>query len=368
MKKILLTLYVIMLITCSSAAANEYASISAVQASTDNSGNPVALISISDNSNSCGGSFNLIYDNTKLKIMSYKTSELLSSYSCFVNLEYGNNTARFSWAGTEELTNGGELFAESFEPVEDGSFETEIVIDAPKLADGDGNRIAVAGGNGKLSYKAESTSSRGHFSGTKKNNTSNTVDEEKRNESETVIFSDIKKTDWFYDYVMSAYESGLMRGISENTFDPRGKLTRAMFITVMHRLSDLPKPEKQAGFTDVDASSWYADAVAWGYENGIIKGISETQFAPNNNITREQIAAILYRYAKYKGIDVENIAKETEMSVYPDSSQVSDWAADAMCYCIASKVINGDGNGNILPKNYASRAEMATIIVRFIQE
>ena len=166
---------------------------------------------------------------------------------------------------------------------------------------------------------------------------------------------------------MSVYELGLMQGMSENSFEPDSKLTRAMFITVMHRMSDLPKVERQSNFTDVDDSAWYADAVAWGYENKIISGISEIEFAPNDYITREQIATILYRYAKYKGMNVNNIASAADITAYPDAVQISDWAINAMRYCISKKIITGDDVGNILPQNYASRAEMATMIVRFIK-
>ena len=141
-----------------------------------------------------------------------------------------------------------------------------------------------------------------------------------------------------------------------------------MFITVMHRLSDSPKVEKKTPFSDINENSWYADAVAWGYENKIISGISETEFAPNDYITREQIATILYRYAKYKNVNIDNIVNEADMSSYPDAVQSSDWAIDAMRYCISKGIMNGDETGHILPQNCASRAEMATMIVRLIKD
>lgn len=140
-----------------------------------------------------------------------------------------------------------------------------------------------------------------------------------------------------------------------------------MFITVMHRISDLARSEKTAPFTDVSPDEWYSEAVAWGYESGIISGVSETEFAPNTSITREQIATILYRYAKYKGSDVDTKAENADLSEYSDAEQISDWAADAVKYCINSNIINGDNAGHIMPKNNATRAEMAAIIVRFIQ-
>lgn len=368
MKKILILLSVIMLITCSSAFADEQAAILPLQSSMDISGNLVVTVNISDNSNSCGGSFNLIYDNKKLKIASYKQSELLSPYSYFVNLTYKNDTARFSWAGTENLTKGGELFVVSFIPIENSNFETDIVIDNSKLADSNGNKISVTSDNCKITYKPSNSSNYRNSGNMGKSSNSKNANDEKKIEAKPNIFSDVNETDWFYDSIMSAYESGLMQGMSENSFEPSSKLTRAMFITVMNRISDIPKVKGQSVFVDVDDSAWYADAVAWGYENKIISGISETEFAPNDYITREQIATILYRYAKYKDVNVDNIANEADMSPYPDAVQISNWAINAMRYCISKKIITGDDTGNIFPQNYASRVEMAAMIVRFIQE
>lgn len=368
MKKILILLSVIMLITCSSAFADEQSAILTLQSSMDTSVNLVVAVSISENSNSCGGSFSLIYDSTKLKIESYKQSELLSPYSYFVNLTYKNDTARFSWAGTENLTKGGELFAVSFIPIENSNFETNIVIDNPKLADSNGNKISVTNDNCKITYKPNNSLNHRNSGGTAKSSNSKNANDEKKIEVKPNIFSDVNETDWFYDPVMSVYASGLMQGISENSFEPSSKLTRAMFITVMHRISDIPRVKGQSVFADVDDSAWYADAVAWGYENKIISGISETEFAPNDYITREQIATMLYRYAKYKDVNVDNIANAADMSPYPDTVQISDWAIDAMRYCISKKIITGDDTGNIFPQNYASRAEMAAVIVRFIKE
>lgn len=368
MKKILILLSVLMLFTYSSVFADEQVMVSVKQTKTNISGNVNVSLSISDNSNSYGGSLNLVYDSAKLKVISYMQSDLLSPYSCFVNLEYGNDTVRFSWAGTEALTSGGELFTITFSPLISDSFDTDITIDKLKLADEDGNKINAAAENGKIAYTANTSSSSGHRNsgGTLSNNQTDEDTMEKNNKS-NAVFSDVSENDWFYSPVMSAYENGFMQGVSENEFKPNGNLTRAMFITVMHRISDLTIPQNESPFIDVDSDTWYADAVAWGFENGIISGISKKEFAPNENITREQIATILYRYAKYKGIDVDTPVKNADLSAYSDVKQISDWATDAVKYCINSKVINGDGTGYILPKNNATRAEMATIIVRFIQ-
>lgn len=266
------------------------------------------------------------------------------------------------------MTKGGELFAVSFIPIENSNVETNIVIDNPKLADSNGNKISVTSDNCKITYKANNSLNHRNPGGTAKSSNPKNANDEKKIEVKPNIFSDVNETDWFYDSIMSVYASGLMQGMSENSFEPSSKLTRAMFITVMHRISDIPKVKGQSVFVDVDDSVWYADAVAWGYENKIISGISETEFAPNDYITREQIATILYRYAKYKNVNIDNIVNEADMSSYPDAVQSSDWAIDAMRYCISKGIMNGDETGHILPQNCASRAEMATMIVRLIKD
>ena len=121
-------------------------------------------------------------------------------------------------------------------------------------------------------------------------------------------------------------------------------------------------------FTDVEKNSWYEKAVAWANANGIVNGISDTEFAPNTNITREQMAAIIYRYAKYKGVDTEAVTKDPHTLSPNDIFEVSDWAAEGINYCIAAGIIGGDDNGNLLPKNNATRAETATVIMRLQQE
>lgn len=227
MKKILILLSVFMLFTCSSTKADEQAAVSVKQGESDTSGNITVSISISDNSNLCGGSFNLVYDRTKLKAVSYEQSELLSQYSCFVNLEYENNIVRFSWAGTEELISGGEMFKISFSPFASGNFETDITIDKLKLADGDGNKINASAETGKVTYTASTPASRGYkSSGNTSLPNNKPADNTDINSDKTSnVFSDVSETDWFYSSVMSAYENGLMQGISETEFNPGGNLT-----------------------------------------------------------------------------------------------------------------------------------------------
>lgn len=363
MKKIVITIIMLMLFLISAHAEGER--VVYIENSTDASAKTVTInIGISEQSAVCGGKFDVVYDNTLLTPKSYLVAESVEDYTAIVNLNYADNAIRFSFAGTEEMKESGTIIQIVFDIIKDADFETEIKIDNLKLADTDANKIEAISENATVNYKQEvkQVVVRSQSSGKKSNPTTAKEDTIKN------IFSDINESDWFYDFVISAYESGLMQGMSENSFEPSSKLTRAMFITVMHRMGDLPKVKKQSNFTDVDDGAWYADAIAWGYENKIISGISETEFDPNDNITREQIATILYRYAKYKGMNVNNIASAADITAYPDAVQISDWAINAMRYCISKKIITGDDTGNIFPQNYASRAEMATMVVRLIKE
>ncbi len=177
-------------------------------------------------------------------------------------------------------------------------------------------------------------------------------------------FTDVKQDDWFYEYVISAYNNNLMNGVSASVFDPNGNVTRAMFVTVLYRMEDSPENDGNTKFTDVEAGSWYDKAVAWGSANGIINGISETEFAPTENITREQVAAILYRYAVYKKWDVTQGGMM--IREFDDFELISDYAVTAMTWAVNVGLMNGKGNNLIAPQDTATRAEAATLFIRFI--
>ena len=329
-------------------------------------------ISVTENTPFCGGSMNLVYDNTLMKAKSYEISELLTGYIANVNLNYADNTIRFLWAGTEAITAGGGLFTIVFEPVSSDSFETDIMIDKLKLADENGKKIEAVSEDGHIKYEKETSASTttGGRSGRSSGASSRTtpeIEENKMDENKTetvkLSFLDVRESDWYYEYVKQAFEKGLMNGISETEFAPNEKLTRAMFVTILHRMDG--EPEASASpFADVEKGSWYEKAVAWANANEIVQGFSETEFAPDANITREQMAAIIYRYANYKGIDTEAVMKDTNTLSHNDIFEVSDWAQEGMHYCIAAGIISGDENGNLLPKTNATRAETATVITR----
>lgn len=175
-------------------------------------------------------------------------------------------------------------------------------------------------------------------------------------------FIDVAQDAWYYDDAAFAVVNELFRGISNTEFAPDITMTRAMFVTVMHRFSGHPAHSGLSSFEDVPADTWYADAVAWAAENDIVKGIGENLFAPEVEVTREQAAAILYRWAQYTGIAPEG-AWAIQMD-FADLEEVSDWASEAMMYCVMRGIIKGKPGQLLDPKGMSTRAEMAAMMHR----
>lgn len=175
-------------------------------------------------------------------------------------------------------------------------------------------------------------------------------------------FGDVKSADWFYNDVKYVYEKGMMAGTAADVFAPNATTTRAMIVTILYRLEGSPAVTGTSAFVDVPAGQWYTDAVNWAAANQIVKGTSATTFAPNDSITREQMAAILYRYAQYKGYDV---TKKADLSGYSDNGQISAYAKDALAWANAAKLINGVTNTTLAPQGNATRAQVSAILHRF---
>ena len=175
-------------------------------------------------------------------------------------------------------------------------------------------------------------------------------------------FTDVKENDWFYDSVKYAYENDLMKGISNTEFAPDSDVTRAMFVTVIYSMENEPQTGKCA-FTDVESGSYYESAVAWTNENGIVSGISEDCFAPNEPITREQMAAIIYRYAAFKGYDITTSSNTS----YTDNDNISDYAKDAVIWAAEKSVMTGNTDGSFAPKANTTRAQAASVFMRMVE-
>ena len=177
-------------------------------------------------------------------------------------------------------------------------------------------------------------------------------------------FVDVAEDAWYYDAVQYVNENGLMDGTSPNLFSPNVTTTRGMIVTILYRLEGAPDVTGTNIFTDVDENAWFADAVLWANTNGIVSGYGNGLFGPNNTITREQMAAVLYRYAQYKGYDT---AAKADLSGYTDAAQVSDWAVDAIRWANAEGLISGTSPTTLTPKGGATRAQAAAILARFCQ-
>lgn len=173
-------------------------------------------------------------------------------------------------------------------------------------------------------------------------------------------FADVGVNKWYYNAVQTVYVQGYFAGTGDWTFDPALPMTRAMFATVLWRIAGQKKAKTAAPFKDVSSGQWYTEAVAWAYENDIIEGIDPTHFAPKKQISREQIAALLYRFAKYLGWPAY-----TGPISAPDGAKVSAWAKDAVGWATKNNVISGDEKGYLRPGSPATRAEVASIVARF---
>lgn len=177
-------------------------------------------------------------------------------------------------------------------------------------------------------------------------------------------FDDVSDSAWYADAVQYVYENGIMNGVTATEFGPNMTTNRAMIVTMLYRLEGEPAAET-AGFTDVATGVYYADAVAWAQANNIVNGITETTFAPSNNISREQLATILYRYAQYKGYDVS--VGGMSLNEYTDASQISAYATTAMQWANENGLITGVTSTTLEPQGSATRAQVATILMRFVE-
>ena len=196
------------------------------------------------------------------------------------------------------------------------------------------------------------------------NNTEEKPDETDKPETpdtQAMPFTDVDTNDWYYETVKTAYEKGLMNGVSDTEFGADTNVTRGMFVTVLYRMENEPVAPK-LNFTDVESGAYFADAIAWANANNIVSGVTDTEFAPNDNITREQMATILFRYATYKGMDTVTLAEN--LGQFTDNSEISEYAVSALNWAVGNNVMSGKGNGILDPKGFATRAEAAAVLVR----
>lgn len=189
----------------------------------------------------------------------------------------------------------------------------------------------------------------------------------RNNQNDKVInpFTDVKPDDWCYDSIMYMYQYKLMIGTSDTTFSPSMPTSRAMMVTILWRLDGMPVSSTDISFDDVASGEYYSEAIAWAAANGIVNGYGDGRFGPNDYITREQMATMLFHYAKYRRYDV---SKRVDLSkAFTDGSKVSDYAVDAMSWASAEGLFIGRDNGLLDPASCAARSEVATTVFRFCE-
>ena len=177
-------------------------------------------------------------------------------------------------------------------------------------------------------------------------------------------FTDVEETDWYYDTVLEVYERGLMTGFTETTFAPKETMSRAMLVTALYRMAGSPETTYEESFPDVPSDQYYSVAVTWAANNGIVNGYGDGTFRPGTNVTREQLATMLYNYASVLGLDTSDRA---DLTTYQDGTSVSGYAKEPMRWAVAKGILSGTAAGKLKAKNDATRAEVAKMLLRFYQ-
>lgn len=245
-------------------------------------------------------------------------------------------------------------------------------VDKIEIVDAEGNKLEakkVDDKDNEYTFKVKNSDVTVTVTFKEEGKTTEDTDKEEGKDEETtettkLNFTDVKESDWFFKGVEYVVDKGIMSGVSENQFDPSGKLTRAMLVQMLYNMESRPACDAENAFMDVPVGQWYTDAVIWANDEKIVSGMGDGLFAPNMEITREQMVAMLYNYAKYKGYDVTASA---DLSAFADTASVSTWAQPAMQWAVAEGYISGMGDSQLAPQGTATRAEIASVIMRFME-
>ena len=305
----------------------------------------------------------LFTENTTVYAQWSKKSSSSSRYDGYItiiNPKNGEVSVSDDWANEDEkitltITPDKGYEVDKIEIVDDEGDK----IDAKKVDDEDNEytfRMANCDVTVTVTFKEEGKT------------TEDTDKEEDKDDESTetteLNFTDVKESDWFFKGVEYVVDKGIMSGVSENEFAPSGKLTRAMLVQMLYNMESRPACDAENAFMDVPVGQWYTDAVIWANDAKIVSGMGEGLFAPNMEITREQMVVMLYNYAKYKGYDVTASAG---LSKFADNASVSTWAQPAMQWAVAEGYISGMGDNQLAPQGTATRAEIASVIMRFME-
>ncbi len=200
--------------------------------------------------------------------------------------------------------------------------------------------------------------------GTDKDDNNGSTNGDDSSKKPSARFSDVTEGSWYESAVSYVLEKGLFSGTSESTFSPNGTMTRSMLVTVLWRMEGTPDVTADSAFSDVENGSWYTDAVAWAASKGIVNGYGDGRFGPNDEVTREQMAVIMYNFTKAMGYDVTGNAS---LDKFSDNASVDSWAADAMKWAVGAGIMNGNADGTLNPRGTATRAQVATIMMNYVK-
>ena len=271
-----------------------------------------------------------------------------------------SETANGSVSASLEKAKKGDTVTITVDPEE--GYEADTVT----VKDKDGNEVEVTdNGDGTYSFTmpASAVSVEASFKEKKADQPDEPPVPGTHDNCPSEPFKDVDTSLWYHEGIDYVIANGLMKGIADDAFAPDATTTRAMIVTILYRLENEPAAEA-ASFRDVEAGSWYEAAVNWAAANGIVNGYDADTFAPTDEITREQIAAILYRYANFKGQDVSQTG---DLSRFTDSGSVSDWAKDAMAWAVGAELVNGMSETTLVPQGSATRAQVATLMMRLCE-
>lgn len=309
-------------------------------------------VSLSDNPGIAGLVVDLSYDDNDLRFLpdDVEAGKVITDNSVqyVVNPDH-NGDIRVAAMSSLDFTKTGNLFTLSFEVLEPGQHDIKLKVrdvinavqdDVPSALKSDVVTVIAAGDTDDVQSPSE---------------------EKKENQSLTISFSDVPKSHWAYSYIQNVVKQGLFTGISNTQFGPDIPVTRGMFVTVLYGHAGAPAVSP-ANFADVSASAWYSRSISWASQLGIVSGIGNNKFGPELSITREQLALILYQYAKGTSPGTEAFVR----MFYPDGKDVSSWALTAMSWAINEGLISGKTGNLLAPQATATRAEVAVIMQNFV--
>lgn len=333
------------------------------------------LINLKDNVGFGATQFCVTYDKDKLLLENVALGELIPDGAITsINTDIIGEI-NFSVISIQDITDSGTLLVSKFKAKDAGIVKFDFKLLA--YADSNGTSLNSTSSDAEIVIESvnesaevpETVTPSARPSGssgskpikptdTKKEESIEPIQPEPPKENKQVSFADVTQTHWAYNQIQKVAEMGLFSGTGENIFSPDLPMTRAMFVTVLHRYAGNPEAEK-ADFTDV-GDSWYTDAVSWAAQNGIVSGMGENKFSPDEYITRGQIATILCRYKNGKSLDVNSI------NSFNDSNAIPDWGKESIAWAIEQGLIMGRTGGNIAFNDNATRAETAVIFTRFL--